>query len=214
MREVRGFNNLGQVVGLSGPSATDFSAFCWSEETGTVRVDLGSQLGFAQDINDAGHIAGNHYLADGSVRAVFWSKETGPIDLPPLPGGATSVSFGMNGHDVVIGNSLAADGTEHTVIWRVRVPASAGTVLGSLTNEVESATFGGHGDVGVGRSLLAKLAAVGAAMRKGQSTAAIHQVGAFVNQVEALHRSGRLAGATADSLEGNAENLIQLLSQN
>ena len=57
---------------------------------------------------------------------------------------------------------------------------------------------------GTRRSLLAKLEAAQAAVARGQRDTARNQLNAFVNEVQAMRRSGRLSPSAADALQQRA----------
>ncbi|MBI2089680.1 MAG: tandem-95 repeat protein [Deltaproteobacteria bacterium] len=63
---------------------------------------------------------------------------------------------------------------------------------------------------GVTNSLTSKLEAAKHSLARGQIKAAANQLGAFINELEALKRSGRLDPATADSLLALARAIMNL----
>ena len=74
-------------------------------------TDLGTfgwQHGFGFDINDRGEIAGRTDMGDpnapDSTHAVFWSPDTGPVDLGTL-GGTRSDARALNNHGLVVGTA-------------------------------------------------------------------------------------------------------------
>lgn len=73
-------------------------------------------------------------------------------------------------------------------------------VLTGLVAAVQQLVSNGSLDFGNGNALNAKLNAAIASLKKGNSKAACNQLNAFVNQVQALLRSGHLAAAGAQPL--------------
>src|SRR5438552_18935920 len=69
-------------------------------------TDLGTlKLGSARvhDINSLGQAVGASGAPHGSgTRALFWSRETGMVDLTSLPGGDYSVASGINASGQVV----------------------------------------------------------------------------------------------------------------
>ncbi|MBI2833263.1 MAG: Ig-like domain-containing protein [Acidobacteria bacterium] len=57
-------------------------------------------------------------------------------------------------------------------------------------------------------SLTAKLEAAGASLARGNRTAAANQLNAFINEVRALQRSGRLGAAEGDFLAARAQSIV------
>lgn len=64
---------------------------------------------------------------------------------------------------------------------------------------------------GTENALMAKLSAAEASLARGSVGAAVNQLHAFINQVNALRRSGRIDGSTADQLILLTEELIDLV---
>jgi hypothetical protein len=63
-------------------------------------------------------------------------------------------------------------------------------------------------NMGNKQSLTSKLRAAQASLDRGNGRAAANQLGAFINEVMALQRSGRLGAATALSLIHQAQSII------
>jgi len=109
--EVRGMNNLGQVVGSADlPTINGSHAFVWSLETGM--IDLGDlspteeYASVAYDINDDGVIVGSSVAANGlGDKPVAWVG--GQIrQLPELPiDGARDYARSINEAGVIIGSA-------------------------------------------------------------------------------------------------------------
>lgn len=100
--EANAVSSNGLVVG-----DWDGHAFSWDGQNAP--VDLGA--GAAYGVNAAGHIAGqlstsHAFYYDGAIH-----------DLGTLPGGTSSEARGINGSDVVVGRSNAADGHQHAYRW-------------------------------------------------------------------------------------------------
>lgn len=65
---------------------------------------------------------------------------------------------------------------------------------------------------GVANSLLAKLDAAENQFRRGNVATAVNQLGAFVNELDALIRSGRLSGADAAQLRALVTRIMAAAS--
>jgi probable HAF family extracellular repeat protein len=110
-------NNLGQVVGYSGPKLDGATsrAFIWSEATGVSDLGtLGGAYAQAYAINDSGFITGNSQIAGtdlaGTVHAFLYQPLTSTVsskamlDLGTL-GGNSSYGTSINGINHVVGYS-------------------------------------------------------------------------------------------------------------
>jgi len=60
-------------------------------------------------------------------------------------------------------------------------------------------------------ALTSKLGAARQSLARGNDQAAVNQLGAFINEVQALRRTGRLGPATADLLIGQAQAIIDAI---
>ncbi len=143
-----GMNDLGQVVGQSenhrGRQGSSFRAFLWSPfgrdgVAGNPQMkDLGSLGGeesLANDINNAGQVAGGAQTAEGERHAALWDTHAGTLtDLGTL-GGSFSVASGINDYGQVVGLSETETGSVHAFLWTPDVAnGDQGTMidLGSL----------------------------------------------------------------------------------
>jgi endonuclease G len=101
------------------------------------------------------------------------------------------------------------DGGTTTGTTRVVVLTQAQAVA-NLESEVR-ARLGGATPPGALRSLLAKLEAARRQLERGAHGAAAGPLGAFVHEVEARGRTGRLAPADADALTAAAQRILRSL---
>jgi probable HAF family extracellular repeat protein len=124
-----GFNNRGQVVGISNMSGDRTShPFLWSKKTGLKDLGtLGGDNGFTNWINDAGDIAGKADLpgpAPQNHDAVLWTKNGAVmIDLGVLPGDSCANAYYVNSRGQVVGTSESRDlcsipTGEHAFLWK------------------------------------------------------------------------------------------------
>ncbi len=79
--------------------------------------------------------------------------------------------------------------------------------IGALISQVATLNL----NAGQKNSLTSKLDAAQQSLAKGNDTAAINQLNAFVHEVRALKRSGRLDATTADGLIAQAQAIISQL---
>lgn len=87
---------------------------------------------------------------------------------------------------------------------------AAAAQLAVLTHNLPALVSEGTLRAGVGRSLAAKLDAALASLDRGNAIAAVHQVKAFIGQVQGLWKAGQLPGAKAQHLTVAAERAIEL----
>jgi N-formylglutamate amidohydrolase len=88
----------------------------------------------------------------------------------------------------------------------VRTPADG---VGMLADAVRTLIDDGTLARGTGTSLLAKLTAAAGQLERGRAATAVQQLGAFVHEVEALVRSGRLEPAGGGALTALADRIVR-----
>lgn len=113
-------NEAGQVVGLSTtPEGT--LGYIWDPNRGIRMIEgLPGDVSSSPDaINDHGEVVGSGAFADGlgGSHAIFWSEESGVVDLGDLPGlFENSGAFDINNHRQIVGHATDQDGGQ-AVIW-------------------------------------------------------------------------------------------------
>jgi len=100
-------------------------------------------------------------------------------------------------------NAKFAQGTGTGTIVNDDVPT-----INRLMSEVAGLPIG----AGPQQSLTGKLRAAEQSLARGNRTAAMNQLGAFINELEALARSGRLSPAAATALIDRTRALLASLS--
>lgn len=133
-------NTWGQTAGFSETGVRDttclapyqafqYQAVIW-EPNGNIRnlsPYSGDTVSFAFGINDAGQVVGSSGtcadvtlppVGPGGDHAVLWQPNGSVVDLGNLGGGGSAnVATGINNTGMVVGNSLAPDGTIHPFLW-------------------------------------------------------------------------------------------------
>ncbi|HEY0972426.1 MAG TPA: DNA/RNA non-specific endonuclease [Gemmatimonadales bacterium] len=138
------------------------------------------------------------------------------VDMPNVPGirntawqsYATTVDVieARTGYDLL---ALLPDHIEWLVEAGIDTPeAPAGRLLAVLMGSVEEMMADGGIAAGNGQSLLAKLSAAQHQVERGNANGARGPLGAFVNEVAAMVRSGRLPAADGAALANFAEWVI------
>ncbi len=115
-------NECGDVVGWTQDAAGVKRATVWRQGKQVVLDVPGPAEALA--INDRGDIVG-YSSASGQQRAFLW-RNGQAVDLGTL-GGAYSVPVALNNNGTIIGQSTAADGTNHAVKWTARTTWPAST---------------------------------------------------------------------------------------
>ena len=113
----RGINADGTIVGYSALHAFIVPA------GGTIqRLMPADTESVASDINDAGQVAGDVYIAQGTqARGFVWTPGASPelLVLPPLPGGDQAQAFALNNAGIAVGVAQPQVGVFHAVLWDV-----------------------------------------------------------------------------------------------
>ncbi len=132
-------NESGQVAGISftngTPNATTGSPtldpFLWENGKMKDLGTLGGTLGFANGINNRGHVIGQSNLAgDATYHAFIW-KGGHMIDLKTL-GGDNAVALWSNDADEVVGwADLPGSQVHHAFLWKNGVMTDLGTANGA-----------------------------------------------------------------------------------
>jgi endonuclease G len=92
------------------------------------------------------------------------------------------------------------------------VEAEVETGMTSVLSAVDAGVASGAISNGNGNSLTVKLDAAAKSIERGNTVAALNQLDAFLNEVAAMRKSGRLNDATATALETAAHSMIDVLS--
>jgi hypothetical protein len=202
-------NSLGTVAFEAATNAGVRGIFTTADGSFTAMVDSSgpfSSFGFLS-ISNLGAVAFQAVL-DTGVEGIF----TGPDSVndkviaigDPLFGSAvTGLSFfreGLNDMGQVAFRATLADGRQ-VVVQANPVPE----VIEALISQVESIPSLNKGQK---NSLITKLEAAERSLARENRNGASGQLNAFINQVQALERSGRLDAATADSLIAGAQAII------
>ena len=205
----RGINDQTAVVGGSGQFGVGSTAFLWTEGDGF--LDLGALPGFpssgATDINQNGQVVGTVASSTGeSTRGFVWTAATGMQELGTLPGGNFSSASAINDSGQVVGTSDTGEGfgTRHAVLWTLGTTTTPDAALAGLVTNVEALVGSGALSQAEGHALTVKLEAALRHLERGKTKAAGNLVGAFLNQVAALVRSGRLSDGAAQPLRDQA----------
>ena len=167
---------------------------------------------------------GNNRLASSATQSIAAMKATATVTVNTI-----SVAFDGQPHSVTASTnpsglpvSLTYNGSAtpptqpgvYAVVATIQDPNYQGsgngtltiaTNMGALRAQVESLNL----DDGNKTSLKKKLEAAQEALDRGNKGAAANQLGAFINEVQAMQRSGRLDASTAASLITQAMLIIK-----
>lgn len=122
-------NDRGQIVGISGicdqavGRFTAAHAVMWDRGQVAKIGDLGGATwNTPMAINERGDVAGFASLPgddpnNPNLRAFFWTKRGGIVNLQTLAGDATSQASGINAFDQIVGTSCPAAGRCNAFVW-------------------------------------------------------------------------------------------------
>ena len=112
-------NDKGWVLGYSDTTGdTEIRAVIWKGTEATPLDSLGGRfsLGMAMNNNDEA-VGSSGIVADYKTHAALWKGKT-PNDLGTLPGGDSSMAFGINDAGVIVGMSNIKEyGPKRAAIW-------------------------------------------------------------------------------------------------
>ncbi len=214
--EALGINEISQVVGWADDDSERTRPFLWP--VGSEMVDLntlGGDEGEAHEINDAGFTVGwsEYEPALPTKRATLWTPDGEVIDLGGLEGGDESFARDINSTGTIVGWARDAAGDRRAVMWALSngTPATVEEILVELKDEIRE--LGRFGTLwrGVAHSLITRVLQVERKINEGEIRPAINQLGAFINEVNALVRSRRLSPEQGARLIELAEAAIAAL---
>jgi FIMAH domain len=104
---------------------------------------------------------------------------------------------------------INAPSVSNSDVFVAKVGSTPQALIGGLQNSVNSLDSAGTLNTGQSNALLAKLnAALASVNSGGASPATIHQLGAFIHQVQGLVLGGVLTSAEAQTLINQANGII------
>lgn len=203
-------NDTGVVVGFAYVGGT-FLAWRWEAGVFTQLPGVGEAITLATDVNGSGQAVGQDWTGGGASHALVWEGGiTTDLGAPVPPVGAPEwgAARGSNDLGVVVGLAHWPDGFIRAARWAGPAPAPQAIVVG-MADAINA--MGGAGVIGAGaaNALTAKLGAALASLDRDRDNAAVNQLESFINQVEAMVSSDRLAEPDGDALIGGAESAIE-----
>lgn len=208
--EAFGVNESSQAVGWAHDAVGNERPFYWDGDMHDLGT-LGGPSGEAYEISDDGVIVGHSQDASGSTRPTEWA-DGDVIDLGTLDGGPGEARD-VNGSGMVVGFGEVNSGDTHAMAWTPAVqpppppPPPAVDPIEELKGAVDELVDSGALNGGQANALLVKIETAEKKM-ESKPNAAINALNAFINQVEAFARTGRLSEEEATELIGIAEQLI------
>jgi hypothetical protein len=211
-------NNLDHVVGGARLSDASVVAFRWTAADGLQVLTFdAAENQVALIVDDNGRVLGRTVHNEGleSVARLFlWTEEAGVINLN-VPGAHSTFSSpllgrGMNNSGDILANFWTSYfGDTQAVVWRVRTrPPTPQETIDAIAEDVASLPDAGSVSEGEVNALQTKLDAALTRIAKGKPKEAANALDAFVNQVEAMVRSGKLTAGEGQQLIDAAQALI------
>jgi len=198
----------GHVIGSSYTAGNaETHGFLWTSAGGMVDLGtLGGGRSRANRVNKFGQVVGSSRLATGETHAFHWTPVAGIVDLGTITGGSTSDAVDVNEQGLVVGWSSAADGTRHAVLWTAML--SPEQQIQVLNDQVTGLVDEGVLSSGSANALIQKLDNAARQLDAGKTSVVCAQLEAFINQVEALTRTGKLTEELGAELIGAANSII------
>jgi uncharacterized membrane protein len=132
-------------------------------------------------------------------------------DLGTLEGGSYSRANGINNLGQVVGYSHTGSSI-HAAMWTVPLPVvTPEDAIEDATEAVEALVADGTLSGGEANALLSKLEAAQLQLAWGRANAASNVLRAFIHQLDAFVRSGRLSAEEAQPLKDSATRIIELI---
>ncbi len=193
------------------------TAFRWTAGDGITelpRLNNGDHL--AHVVNDRGQVGGHttEFTDGGFLTSAFlWTEEAGMLSLN-VPGAQSSLlsalaGQGMNNAGDIVGHGILADGSAQAVVWHVRTrPPTPQEAIDAIGDQIGTLTDNATLGEGEANALQAKLDAALARLDKGKPKEAANALHAFINQLEAMVKSGRLSAAEGEALVAAARAII------
>jgi probable HAF family extracellular repeat protein len=112
-------NNSEQITGFITTSTSNgSSAVRWDGVTPTILSSpYGGKNGYANAINNSGHVAGWSSTAVHQSHATVWNGSSQTI-LSGLPGGADSEALGINDSGLAVGWAKNSQGYDQATLWK------------------------------------------------------------------------------------------------
>jgi Predicted integral membrane proteins containing uncharacterized repeats len=182
--EATAVNADGWVVGQSDVTQGS-DAFLWTPDHGMADLGtLGGGFSSALDVNDRGQVVGWSGTADSGVRRGFvWTAAGGMVELPPLPGYASSEARFVNNRGYIVGvscSSACPTGNPRATLWVVPVKDDAQQQLADTIDLILSYNL-----TKLGTSLTDKLQNASNFVAAGQVSQACGTLTGFLHQVSA-----------------------------
>ncbi|UCH88022.1 MAG: HAF repeat-containing protein [Thermoplasmata archaeon] len=202
-------NNLGQIVGGSHTEDYKIHPVLWE---GKDMIDLGvisGPSGTARFINDKGVIAGDYLTDTGEGRNFIWTEQYGNIELPNI-GGTRSWVYDLNENNQILGYAQTATLESHAIQWTLTIPQPEDPVS-SIREEIDEIISTGDLGANEANAFNGPLTGAEHQIEKDNTAAAINGFNAFINQVEAFNKAGKISNEDAATLIGMANEAIAAL---
>jgi hypothetical protein len=155
---------------------------------------------------------GQSQIESGRITATLWLDGT-PIDLDPATTGSTSSSADAINENGMIVGSIQIDGDWLATVWTIGgdTEPTVPELFEQLASAIDALLPSGTLNPGERNALESKQDNAQRFLQTGKIQPAVNLLTAFVNEVEALVRSGRLTDAEAQPLFDAAQEIIESL---
>jgi probable HAF family extracellular repeat protein len=206
-------NDSGQVVGQSKDENGKTTLFLWSEETGMMPIGDNLLTSNIAAINNLSQITfTGRTPEENSLHAYLWTEQDGSQQLDDLMGDDQAFAYAINNRGQVAGHTLHIEPFEyHATLWTFQTILPPDEHIDAIIDEVAILIDSGTLNQGQGNALISKLEAAKNQLDKDNVTTTCNLIRAFINQVQALIKSGKITLAEGQILLDNANSLIDEL---
>ncbi|MGD2154399.1 MAG: hypothetical protein PVG79_14110, partial [Gemmatimonadales bacterium] len=219
--QANGINAPGEgtalIVGFSQDASGGKRPVIWVDKVISVLPTLGGSTGEAFAVNDHGYAVGESVNGGGRVQATLWlpdgARTAVGLPFPSDVSAESSHARDINDSGMIVGFIADGEYDRTAIVWQIEdyspTPPGASDPLEALRAEITELEGSGALNHGQANSLMKKVENAEKKYEQCNDRAGDNILRAFINEVEALVRSGQLPKADGDRLIDLAEQAIE-----